>query len=41
MGSSIVAGGDFPGGPVVNAPCFHCREHGSITGWRINIPYAE
>ena len=19
---------DFPGGPVVKTPCFHCREHG-------------
>jgi len=20
--------GDFPGSPVVRAPCFHCRRHG-------------
>ena len=23
---------DFPGSPVVRAPCFHCRRHGSISG---------
>ena len=26
--SLISARGDFPGGPVVKVPCFHCRRHG-------------
>ena len=25
--------GDFPGGPGVEIPCFHCRAAGSIPGW--------
>ena len=25
--------GDFPGGPVVRTPCFHCRRHGFNPWW--------
>ena len=28
---------DFPGGPVVKTPRFHCRGCGSIPGWGTNI----
>ena len=37
---------DFPGGPVVKTPCFHCRRHGFdlsfglIPGWGTKIPHA-
>ena len=31
-------GGDFPGGPVVKTPHFHCRGTGSIPGWGTKIP---
>lgn len=26
------AGWDFPGGPLVKTPCFHCKGHGFIPG---------
>ena len=29
---------DFPGGPVVKTPCFHCRGCGFIL-WGTKIPY--
>ena len=35
--------GDFPGGPVVKTPCFHCRgagDVGSFPGWGTKIPHA-
>ena len=28
-------GEEFPGGPVVRTPCFHCREHRS-NPWSVN-----
>ena len=28
---------DFPHGPVVKTPCFHCRGMGSIPGWGTKI----
>ena len=30
----------FPGSPVIKAPCFKCRDEGSIPGQGINIPPA-
>ena len=30
-----LAGGDFPGGPVVRMPCFHCRGH-RFNSWSWN-----
>ena len=30
--------GNFPGGPVVKTPCFHCRRLGFISGTK--IPHA-
>ena len=32
---------DFPGGPVVKTPHFHCRGMGSIPGWGTNIPHIK
>ena len=32
--------GDFPSGPVVKTPHFHCRGTGSILGWGTKIPQA-
>ena len=32
---------EFPGCPVVRAPCFHCRGTGSIPGRGTKIPQAE
>ena len=34
--------GDFPGGPVVKIPLFHCRGHGMglIPGWGTKILHA-
>ena len=31
--------GDFPGGPGVKTPCFHCRGH-RIDRWGLKIPHA-
>ena len=31
---------DFPGGPVIKTPCFHCRGMGLISGWGTKIPHA-
>ena len=31
---------DFPGGPMVKTPCFHCRGRGSIPGRGTKIPHA-
>ena len=31
----------FPGSPVIKAPCFKCRDEGSIPGQGINIPPAD
>ena len=31
---------DFPGGPVLETPCFHCRGHGSIPGQGTKVPHA-
>ena len=31
---------DFPGGPVVKTPCFHCRGHGFVLGWETKILHA-
>ena len=30
---------DFPGGPVIKTPCFHCRDTGSIPGQGAKIPH--
>ena len=32
--------GDFPGGPVVKTPCFHCRGQRFDPGWRTKISHA-
>ena len=32
---------EFPGGPVVKTPCFHCRGRGFIPGPGTNIPHAS
>ena len=31
---------NFPHGPVVKNPHFHCREHGSVPGWGTKISHA-
>ena len=33
--------GDVPGGPVVKAPCFHCRGMGSTPGQGRKTTYVE
>jgi len=33
-------GQEFPGGPAVRTPSFHCRGTGSIPGWENKIPHA-
>lgn len=37
----ITLTGDFPGGPVVKAPRFYYRGHGSILGRETRIPRDE
>ena len=32
---------EFPGGPVVRTPCFHCYDLGSIPGQGTQIPQAK
>ena len=32
---------DFPGGPVVETPCFPCEGVGSIPGWGTRRAHAE
>ena len=32
---------DFPGGPVVETPCFYCRGHGFDPWLRTKIPHAS
>ena len=31
---------DFPGGPVVKTPYFHCSGHGFVPGWETKILHA-
>ena len=38
--SKSAPGGDFPGGPVVKTPRFHCRGAGLIPGQGTGIPHA-
>ena len=32
---------NFPGGPVIKTPIFHCREYGFDPGWGVKIPEAS
>ena len=36
-----MTGREFPGGPVVRTPLFHCRGPGSFPGWATKIPQAH
>ena len=31
---------DFPGGPLVKTPGFHCRGHGLTPGWITKVSHA-